>query len=219
MTSARSWAVGSSLSGWKRRTLGSARHWRRAEWGATCPAMPSFLLVMIGGAIGQGVAQDPRERRRHVVVLEGDVYGKLLLVLRHGDVVQVLQQGPLEAVELLEAATPDSPIARFVDRRGPGLHHVCFAVDDLEEATDHGLARDGGDAHGRELAGLHQDDVARLHLGAGVTGLGTLGKNVQNEIGSIQNFALQNSFYIFLLCRGKFIVKNDSSNFIFLSVL
>jgi methylmalonyl-CoA/ethylmalonyl-CoA epimerase len=37
-------------------------------------------------------------------------------------------------VELLEAATPDSPIARFVDRRGPGIHHVCFAVDDLDAA-------------------------------------------------------------------------------------
>lgn len=35
-------------------------------------------------------------------------------------------------VELLEAAAPESPIARFIARRGPGIHHVCFAVDDLE---------------------------------------------------------------------------------------
>ena len=35
-------------------------------------------------------------------------------------------------VELLEAARADSPIARFVEKRGPGIHHVCFAVDDLE---------------------------------------------------------------------------------------
>lgn len=35
-------------------------------------------------------------------------------------------------VELLEATDPDSPIARFVAKRGPGIHHVCFAVDDLE---------------------------------------------------------------------------------------
>lgn len=34
-------------------------------------------------------------------------------------------------VELLEAESPDSPIARFVAKRGPGIHHVCFAVDDL----------------------------------------------------------------------------------------
>ena len=35
-------------------------------------------------------------------------------------------------VELLEAETPDSPIGRFVARRGPGIHHICLAVDDLD---------------------------------------------------------------------------------------
>jgi methylmalonyl-CoA/ethylmalonyl-CoA epimerase len=35
-------------------------------------------------------------------------------------------------VELLEADDPDSPIARFVAKRGPGIHHICFAVDDLD---------------------------------------------------------------------------------------
>ena len=35
-------------------------------------------------------------------------------------------------VELLEASDEASPIGKFVARRGPGLHHICFAVDDLE---------------------------------------------------------------------------------------
>lgn len=35
-------------------------------------------------------------------------------------------------VELLEARTDDSPVGRFVARRGPGMHHICFAVDDLD---------------------------------------------------------------------------------------
>jgi methylmalonyl-CoA/ethylmalonyl-CoA epimerase len=39
-------------------------------------------------------------------------------------------------VELLEADTPDSPIGRFVAKRGPGIHHVCFAVDDLDRALE-----------------------------------------------------------------------------------
>jgi methylmalonyl-CoA/ethylmalonyl-CoA epimerase len=39
-------------------------------------------------------------------------------------------------VELLEADTPDSPIGRFVAKRGPGIHHVCFAVDDLDAALE-----------------------------------------------------------------------------------
>ncbi|MDE2719606.1 methylmalonyl-CoA epimerase [Candidatus Palauibacter polyketidifaciens] len=37
-------------------------------------------------------------------------------------------------IELLAPLTPESPIARFLDRRGPGIHHVCVCVDDLEVA-------------------------------------------------------------------------------------
>ena len=35
-------------------------------------------------------------------------------------------------VELLEAEAPGSPIEKFIAKRGPGIHHVCFAVDDLD---------------------------------------------------------------------------------------
>ena len=38
------------------------------------------------------------------------------------------------ALELLEATSDASPIARFVARRGPGLHHVTLRVDDLAAA-------------------------------------------------------------------------------------
>jgi len=39
-------------------------------------------------------------------------------------------------VELLEAQSPDSPIGRFVAKRGPGIHHICFAVDDLDATLE-----------------------------------------------------------------------------------
>ncbi len=41
------------------------------------------------------------------------------------------------ALELLEATAPDSVIATFVARRGPGLHHITLRVDDLEAALAH----------------------------------------------------------------------------------
>lgn len=66
-------------------------------------------------------------------------------------------------VELLEAESPDSPIGKFVAKRGPGIHHVCFAVDDLEATLDrcrqHGIRlideapRIG--AEGKRIAFLH----------------------------------------------------------------
>jgi len=37
-------------------------------------------------------------------------------------------------VELLEPSDPASPIAKFLAKRGPGIHHVCYRVPDLDDA-------------------------------------------------------------------------------------
>lgn len=55
-----------------------------------------------------------------------DADGARIAGLRAGDAL----------VELLEADRPDSPIAKFVATRGPGIHHICFAVDDLAATLD-----------------------------------------------------------------------------------
>ncbi|HSJ25048.1 MAG TPA: methylmalonyl-CoA epimerase [Longimicrobiales bacterium] len=66
-------------------------------------------------------------------------------------------------LELLEPAGPDSTVARFLDRRGPGLHHIAYHVPDLEVA----LARFAADGYElidqvpRPGAGGHR--VAFLH--------------------------------------------------------
>ena len=41
-----------------------------------------------------------------------------------------LQSGP-NKIELLEATSEDSPIAKFIDKKGEGMHHVAFEVDDI----------------------------------------------------------------------------------------
>jgi methylmalonyl-CoA/ethylmalonyl-CoA epimerase len=66
-------------------------------------------------------------------------------------------------VELLEPERPGSPIAKFIEKRGPGIHHVCFAVDDLDAAL--ARCRDAGlrlidetpriGAEGKRIAFLH----------------------------------------------------------------
>ena len=35
-------------------------------------------------------------------------------------------------IELLQATHPDSPIAKFIDKKGEGIHHIAFDVDDIE---------------------------------------------------------------------------------------
>jgi len=36
-------------------------------------------------------------------------------------------------IELLEATHPDSPISRFIERKGEGIHHIAFEVDDIRK--------------------------------------------------------------------------------------
>ncbi|MBK7683721.1 MAG: methylmalonyl-CoA epimerase [Bacteroidetes bacterium] len=40
------------------------------------------------------------------------------------------QVGP-NKIELLEATSPDSPIAKFIDKKGEGMHHIAIDVDDI----------------------------------------------------------------------------------------
>jgi methylmalonyl-CoA/ethylmalonyl-CoA epimerase len=66
-------------------------------------------------------------------------------------------------VELLEADQPDSPIGKFLEKRGPGIHHICFSVDDLDATLQR--CRDAGlrlvderprvGAEGKRIAFLH----------------------------------------------------------------
>src|SRR5689334_9697482 len=58
-----------------------------------------------------------------------------------GAQIRAVQAGD-SLVELLQAASDDSPIAKFVARRGPGIHHICFAVDDLDAMLNR--CRDAG---------------------------------------------------------------------------
>jgi methylmalonyl-CoA/ethylmalonyl-CoA epimerase len=45
-------------------------------------------------------------------------------------------------VELLEPTAPDSPIAKFLEKRGPGLHHIAIRVEDILQSLDR-LKRQG----------------------------------------------------------------------------
>ncbi|MEO8448744.1 MAG: methylmalonyl-CoA epimerase [Gemmatimonadota bacterium] len=66
-------------------------------------------------------------------------------------------------VELLEPTDPDSPIAKFLAKRGPGIHHVCYRVPDLDLALE--ACRTGGyrlvDETPRRGAGGHR--IAFVH--------------------------------------------------------
>ena len=75
-------------------------------------------------------------------------------------------------VELLSPVTTESPVARFLARRGPGIHHICYRVPDLDAALaacrEHGYRlvdetpRPG--AHGHRVAFVHPHATAGILL-------------------------------------------------------
>lgn len=66
-------------------------------------------------------------------------------------------------IELLAPTRPDSPVARFLERRGEGMHHLCYRVPDIRAALAE-FERDGYRLIDREpRAGAHGHQVAFLH--------------------------------------------------------
>jgi len=56
-------------------------------------------------------------------------------IVEHEKVRLVMVPVGESRIELLEATSPDSTIAKFITKNGPGLHHVCMKVPDLEAAV------------------------------------------------------------------------------------
>jgi len=67
------------------------------------------------------------------------------------------------AIELLEATADDSPIAKYVARRGPGVHHITLRVDDIGEALARLKARGVRLIDETPRAGAHGALVAFIH--------------------------------------------------------
>ncbi len=66
-------------------------------------------------------------------------------------------------IELLEASDPESPIAKFIEKRGEGIHHIAFEVDDIHAEIER-LEKEGFIAINREpKRGADNKLVAFLH--------------------------------------------------------
>jgi methylmalonyl-CoA/ethylmalonyl-CoA epimerase len=88
-----------------------------------------------------------------------------------GATIVALSFGDAE-VELLAPIKADSPIGRFLARRGPGIHHICYRVPDLDAALE--ACRKAGyrlvdevprkGASGRRIAFLHPKATAGILL-------------------------------------------------------
>ena len=69
-------------------------------------------------------------------------------------------------LELLEPTGPDTPVGRFLHKRGPGFHHICFVVEDIEAAISRLQSRGMRLVDEQPRHGAQGSKVAFLHPGS-----------------------------------------------------
>ena len=101
------------------------------------------------------------------------IYEDLGLTIEHVETVETqrVKTAFLSAgdsnLELLEPTSPDSPIAKFIEKRGEGIHHICLRVDDLEAHLERLKAAGYRLINEAPVPGAHGCRVAFLHPSAG----------------------------------------------------
>lgn len=66
-------------------------------------------------------------------------------------------------IELLEGTTPDSPIAKHIERRGEGIHHIALEVDNIEAALQEAKEQGVTLIDEEPRIGAHRTKIAFIH--------------------------------------------------------
>lgn len=67
------------------------------------------------------------------------------------------------SIELLQGMTPDAPIARFIEKKGEGIHHIAYQVDNIEKALEEMKAKGVALIDEKPRRGAHNSQIAFLH--------------------------------------------------------
>ena len=66
-------------------------------------------------------------------------------------------------IELVQPAEPDSPLVKFLETKGQGIHHICFEVDDVEAEVKAYLEKGATMVDQKPRPGAHNTKVAFVH--------------------------------------------------------
>ncbi|MFB0505725.1 MAG: methylmalonyl-CoA epimerase [Thermodesulfobacteriota bacterium] len=66
-------------------------------------------------------------------------------------------------IELVQPASDDSPLAKFLETRGPGIHHICLEVDDIQKEVEKLKKRGVRMIDDTPRPGAHNTRVAFIH--------------------------------------------------------
>jgi methylmalonyl-CoA/ethylmalonyl-CoA epimerase len=101
------------------------------------------------------------------------IYETLGLTIAHRETVETQKVNTVflsvgdSNFELLEPTSADSPIAKFIEKRGEGIHHICLRVDDIEAHLERLKAAGYRLINEAPVPGAHGCRVAFLHPAAG----------------------------------------------------
>ena len=66
-------------------------------------------------------------------------------------------------IELVQPAEPDSPLVKFLETKGQGIHHICFEVDDVESEVKAFIEKGATMIDQKPRPGAHDTKVAFVH--------------------------------------------------------
>ena len=66
-------------------------------------------------------------------------------------------------IELVQPASEDSPLVKFLETRGPGIHHICLEVDDIQKEVEELKKRGARMIDETPRPGAHNTSVAFIH--------------------------------------------------------
>ena len=66
-------------------------------------------------------------------------------------------------IEMVQPSEPDSPLVKFLETKGQGIHHICFEVDDIEAEIKALLAKGATMVDQKSRPGAHNSKVAFIH--------------------------------------------------------
>ncbi len=76
--------------------------------------------------------------------------------------VAIFQIGEVK-IELLEPTSPDSPIAKFIDKKGEGMHHIAYQTDNITKEIEEITNQDIRMIDNKPRIGAHETQIAFIH--------------------------------------------------------
>ena len=126
-------------------------------------ATPSKLQGIVSGLHHVAIVVESIEKTRAVYEGAFGMSGSEIEFVPDQKVRVLVVYAGAQRIELVEPASPDSPVTSFLAKRGPGLHHLAYKVENIESAIAACRAAGLRMIDDKPRAGAHHCRIAFVH--------------------------------------------------------